>query len=510
VPDVTGTEVTVADAAPRPARSWSAWSLVAVVLAVPVWYAVAVQAVMSREADGGIFLSTAAGLDRGLDLYSGVWDNKDPLFFAAMALAMKASATAPLVMDWLWIPLGALGGWLIARRVMAADRALLVGLVAIPLVLIAPFYSPGLTSTPGTALVLLVLGLAMARRGVPAGIVLGLLAFTKLIAWPIGLVCLLALVLVPSTRRTLVRALVAMAATLGVTVALLAVLGWLGPYVDAVGRNRTYASDVIVYFGYADSPMGHLSRMLDEWRLNGFPTLPAAIAIVVVGLAAAIVWLARPRWRTPERGLLAAWLLVSIVGTAGVLALTFVWEHHTQAMFLPAALAVIAFAALLPERWPYPAWLVLLVAGLWLVSGTGSPGDAWNRVHKAADGFPAALAQAAEVPTDAHLLDSVPLKDFTFARLGTNDERGFLTAVRPDATLACPQFHLYDFSPPADFAAMLECIRHVDVIVETDNFDVFAKGGRAASAIPILEYVTSSFDCLRVDDRQVCTRKPGS
>jgi hypothetical protein len=56
---------------------------------------------------------------------------------------------------------------------------------------------------------------------------------------------------------------------------------------------------------------------------------------------------------------------------------------------------------------------------------------------------------------------------------------------------------------------MLECIQDVDVVLMTDNFVVFGNGGRAASVQPILQYVDYAFDCLRIGDRQLCTRKPG-
>ena len=100
----------------------------------------------------------------------------------------------------------------------------------------------------------------------------------------------------------------------------------------------------------------------------------------------------------------------------------------------------------------------------------------------------------------------MPLTDFTYARLGSNDDRGYLASVRSDARLACPKFHIYDFSPPDVFAETLECIQTVDVVLLTDAFTAFGGSSRAPYAQPILEYVNANFTCLRIEDRQVCTR----
>lgn len=487
----------------RPRLTW--WSLVTVALAIPIWWMAALNSVLSRDLDGGLFLSIVGGMNQGLSLYSEVFEIKDPVYFGAMYGASHVSPAGPFVMDWLWLPLAALGAWLLARAVTTPDRALLVGLVGAPFVLAGPFYAPGMTNTPGTALILLGLGLAIQRRGIPAGIALGILLFTKALVWPLGVVPVLVLLFIPAWRRVALRAVLAGAATVVAAAALLLGLGVLGPYLDVLRWNSAYSFTVMEYFGYESSFAGHVARLVDQWTLQGWIAIATIVAFAV---AVAVRWAVGGAWRTEPRSVLTLWFWIVVVGTTGVVGLSYIWQHHAQLVILPGVFAVVAAAALVPDRWPFVAALPIVLVVGWLAGSWSSPSDGWERATGIREAFPDRWSQIDEVPKDARLLSTVPLSDFTYARLGTNDDRGYLLAARPDARLACPYFHLYDFSPNEDFAAMLECIQNVDVILMTDNFVVFGNGGKAPVVQPILQYVDANFDCLRVDDRQVCTRRP--
>ena len=479
------------------------WSLITLVLTVPVWVMIVRSAVLSRVVDGGIFLSVSAGIADGLRLYEQIWDNKDPFFFAVMALPMAVAPSLTFFLDTVWIALGGLGAGLIARSVMSADRALFVGLVAAPVLLIGPSYVPGWTNTPGTTTALLALGLVAHRKPVGGGIVAGLLAFIKLPVWPIAAAGIALLMFFPARRQEARRALVAMFATMGISVLVLALLGWLQGAIDAVGRNRQYAVDVAGYFGFQPSIGGRLARALEDWP--GALMWSTALALVST-VFVAVLWLAVPRLRSINRSIVAIWALIAWIGILGMLGFTYVWPHHVQALALPVIFTLILIAGAVPERWPFPVFVVTTLAGSALVSGWGSISDAQDAWAQRSMDFEVKVAQIEEEPLDARLLASVPLNDFTYARLGSNDDRGFLGSVRPDAQLACPQFHLYDFSPPEAFADALQCIQDVDVVLLTDAFTVFGGSSRAPYAQPVLDYVGSNFSCLRIDDRQVCTR----
>lgn len=485
----------------RQGLTW--WSAITVLLAVPTWAMVLRAAVLSRDIDGGIFLSVSGGIASGLDLYTEVWDNKDPLFFVLMALAGGVNDALPFFMDWLWVPLAAFGTWLIARAVMSADRALIVALVATPLTLLGLWYIPGFTNTPGTALTLLAWGLFARRWGVVAGVAAGLLVFTKLVLAPVAVFGLVLAVLSSKWRREAVRSLLAFAATVVAGVGALAAAGWLTGWFDAIARNRSYSVAIAEYFGTPDDLLGRLGWMTAEWSATDW------VVVGTVGVALIIGGIVVARRRTDAQSLVFAWLVVAAVGTAGILGLTFAWPHHAQAIALPAVLAVIVIVGALPAGTPYlvslgVAGIVMLAVGAW-----GSPSAVVEQWGASQTWFDDRTAEIDELPLDAVLLNSVSEPTFGYARLGTNDDRGFLRDVRPGAVLACPQFHLYDFSPVSAFEEQLACIQDVDVVLRTDNFDVFANGGRAASVQPILDYVDANFTCMRVDDRRLCTRSAG-
>jgi len=481
------------------------WSLVSLVLAVPIWIVVVRSAVMSRVVDGGIFLSVSAGVADGLTLYEQIWDNKDPLFFGVMALATIVNPAFVFFLDVMWIALAGLGAGLIARMLMSADRALFVGLVVTPLLMLGPAYVPGWTNTPGTALVLLSLGLLASRWAIAAGIAAGVLAFVKLPVWPIAAAGLIVVLVAPSWRRNGARALVAMGVTMLASVGAMAILGWLSGAIEALQRNRQYALDVANYFGFDPGLLGRWSKAVGEWPGAVWWSALIAIAVVII---AAVVWTVIPSLRSTERSIVLVWAALAWLGTAAMLGLTYVWPHHVQALALPTVLSGIVFAALFPPRWPFAFWVLWVCIGAYLVSGWGSLQTWQQKWQERSAAFDIKVQEIGETPIDARLLDSVPLRDFTYARLGSNDDRGFLGSVRDDAVLSCPQFHLYDFSPPEAFSEALECVQQVDAVIVTDAFTVFGSSARAPFATPVLDYVQANFTCLRIDDRQVCTRNP--
>jgi hypothetical protein len=333
---------------------------------------------------------------------------------------------------------------------------------------------------------------------------MGLLLFVKVLAFPVVVLCALVLLAFPSLRRGLVRVGLGLLAAVAAVLALMAAFGWLPGYLTMLQRNRDYSGDVIAYFGFEDSPMGHLTKFGQEW---GSSQRLAGIALLVILVAGVVSILVRRGRTTAEETLIVVWLGAAAIGVLGVLSISYVWLHHAQALSLLAILAAIVAALIVePIRWRLVGWVAILIAAF-ILSGWPSPAAIVEEFNARKDAFPAAIAAVNEVSPEARLLNTVPAAKFTFARFGSNDDGGFLADVRSGATLGCPEFHAYDFSPPETFSRLYACAETVDVIVKTDSFDVFGNGGVGPSVRPILDYVAANFDCLDVDARQLCIRK---
>jgi hypothetical protein len=250
--------------------------------------------------------------------------------------------------------------------------------------------------------------------------------------------------------------------------------------------------------------MGHLTKFGQEW---GSSQRLAGIALLVILIGGVVSILVRRSRTSAEETLTVAWLGAATIGVLVMLSISYVWQHHAQALSLLAILGAIVAALLVePIRWRLVGWVIILVAAFFF-SGWPSPSAIVDEFNARKDAFPAAIAAVDEVSPEARLLNTVPAAKFTFARFGSNDDGGFLADVRSGATLGCPEFHAYDFSPPETFSRLYACAETVDVIVKTDSFDVFGNGGVGPSVRPILDYVAANFDCLDVDARQLCIRK---
>lgn len=474
------------------------WSALTVILAVPLWWVVLLNATLTPDLDGGIFLSVAAALADGQALYLDVWDNKDPLFFGFMALAWTIWSPLAQFMDWIWIPLAAYGSFLITRAASSVDRALIVGLLVTPILVTSYGYVAGWSTMPGTALAILAIGLIFGGRGFIAGLVIGILLFTKLsfVAMPVA--ALTACLLFGEKRSLVRRATLTASATVAVGFVLLLSMGWLLGYIEMIQRNQAYASDVMSYFGYSEGMVGHLGKLLDEGAQSGYVGLAVILGVTIV-LALRARDNIEIRWQVVS--------LLFVTAAAGlVFGLTYVWFHHLHLIVVPLVMAVALLLPVIPVRVPVAFIAILAIPAALLIAGY-SLDLLRSRIHAAEPAaLRASLFTEPAAPFEARLLNAVPIDSFTFARLGTNDDGGFLGLLRDGVELGCPEFHLYDFSPPEAFDRVWRCIDEVDVVLVTPNFRQFAQGVNGPQVAGILGKVEAQFQCLRVEEREVCTR----
>ena len=475
------------------------------VFAAPTWWFVVLSAAAPRTSDNGVFLSVAAAVADGAPLYVDVVDNKDPLFFYALAGALKFGPGAAQLLDVVWLLLAAVGSLLLASSVTKPIPALFVGFVATPLVILGIDYQPGMTNLPGTSLTLLGMGLLVSRAWWAAGVVLALSVAAKITVAPIAVGVLVAALLVPHMRPRAIRSLAVFLISLSLMAVGLWAVGSLGGYLAVLSDNFRYSGDVMVYFGLSPDFLGHLERLnpdmrSDRWVSGG--------SILVIAVAALALW----RFRSERLTVLVVWLWMTILGTFAALALTYVWPHHWQMVALPAVMALVVASGLgmrvLGDGRSGSVVSVVVALALTLPLG------GWIPIQRLPGTFHTERAewtqwrsQLAVRTLESTRLETVPLPSFTVARLGTNDDAAFLLDLPPSASLICPRFHLYDFSPPVDFEEALTCLDGAEVVIVTDQFLTFQNGWRSANVAPLVALLAEQYSCLRVEDRQVCSRR---
>lgn len=458
------------------------------------------------EHDRGVFVSVAERLLAGDRLYSGVFDNKEPLFFYLLAGQRTLGAWADVGAELVWLLIASLSAFVAARQAAGARTAVLVGFIVTPLLLTGGTYIAGHTHLPGIALALAAYALALQSRAAAAGVCLGLLLFLKLTVFPVAVALVaVAAFMTPWRPAELLRLTGAALAAAGLVIALLGFRGELCAFVATEIGNVAYAQgDLIGGAAFPASLREHLVRVSS-------PDLTASGIAIVCALTGGWLWLWRgtDRHNATRRALTAAG--ASFAVTIAVLALTGLWEHHGQAISLPAVLVAVALAGPIDPlfRRSMLAGLAACIGFAILAAPLGAdrlapPFD----LAGVADGVtasgrpsPYALALTAMSPTG------------TYARLGQNDVSAHAMGLR-GWTLACPRFHQYFFQSAAVLGEALDCAAKTDVVVIDPN--VFEPHDRwpgwVAYGNRVAALLATQYACRPVGGSsggQICVRRAG-
>lgn len=495
------------------------------VVAVVIAWAVALpRLVPSTFGDHGTYASVAERLIAGDRLYVDVWDNKDPLFYYALALGRLVSPLADVALEILWV-VGAGVAVLVLALSAGADRRLSVvaGLGATPLLLTGPAYESGMTHLPGLALLLGAVACAVRSRWVGAGVLVGLLLLTKLILAPVVAGALLVIAL--HRRSTgglagLARAVAGAVALLAVGLGAMWLRGELPGWVENFRLNADYADGGLASSQYG-SVVGHLLRAFPEDG-RGAGTLTVATLVVVL-VAIPRSWrpatsdgetsgpMAHPaatphpgRERTIGPAVLWDLVLVSLVLGLVVMSATATWPHHAQTLSVPGGFAL----ALVAARWshavePRRAAALILLTG-YVAAGALHP----YFVLTAARAAPTTLQQLQRESPDAVVLGSFP-RVTTYARAGSNDTSAHAVGLG-DLRLVCPRFHQYPIEPREVLDLTAACLPRAGAIVVDDT--VRPEAGRPdwnAYVARVRALVATGYDCVRTSVSQVCVRRVG-
>ena len=455
------------------------------------WILVLARAIPERNGDRGVFVSMAERLAAGDTLYVDVWDNKEPLFFLTLAAGRTVSPFMDVVTEALWIAATALASFAILQtRVSCRWISALVGFSLVPLIITGAIYYAGFTHLPSTALVISGYALLIRGKALWAGGLIPVLVGFKIILVPVALALLVSWFLLERNRRELVRYALGSAAATLILVILLLVRGEFRGFIDLILSNIGYSQSMISD-AYAIPIWVHIEPVLQG---------PAvAVTSVIVFL------LAMTRITASRADDLLWWgTLAALLSSMLVIAITGLWPHHGQILYVPAVLAILlACSVLLRQASIGPASAILLIALAIVLSGAPSLRATVDQVLSAR-GKLMDLARISDATQD---LLSVAPSGATYARLGKNTDDSHAQGLR-SLGHPCYQFVQYTYDLPATLTRIPECLPSADFVIVDKG--LIPEDGAARWNTFVAESETAlreHFECAEEPWGRLCTNK---
>lgn len=419
------------------------------------------------EGDRAIYEAVGQGLLTGQRLYAEIYDNKDPLFFYAVALQRSLGSFSAWLFEAISLSLGgySLAGlhrWLTGE--IQARQEWTTGILG-ALLLSGGFWGSGQPQLPASALMLFSALLIVRGHPKAAGVCTGLMAGFKLIAMPIGLTLAFCLLSKQGTKERLqfTAGTAISAALLGL---FLQLRHELAAYGKTLSNNFLYSQGVLIQPG---TPIEVLASHARTLFLSGKNNM---LMLAAVALAAVILWQAA-RERSARRSQLARAGLMALFCALGITTLTGLWAGHLQLLYptqclavvvvvqgwkpqlrlqqtirLPIMLIMTAFMSgtldLLPTYWMHPPQIAEKI----------------NRLH---------LRSPEELALQAAFPRSVP----NFARLGGNSSS--IPVGLKGSHLTCAEFHQYGFYSNERLDMILECFKRSPVVLISPDFEIWNK-----------------------------------
>ena len=479
------------------ASSWSnRFDPVLAVAVLATWVTILPRLVPGRHSDRGVFVSVAERLLAGDTLYSGVYDNKEPLFYYFVASQLALGSWAQVAAEAMVIAIAAAATYVMAVKVASRWTAVAISFITVPITLTGAFYFPGYTELPGIALVLVAIAASADERPLLAGSCMGLLVFVKLIFTPIALVGVSCFLL--ARRRSFDAPAIALGALMSavVVIGVLIVRGELTPFIETIKLNIAYSQGSVVSSKTGLASLAEHIRRIGPERL-GRRAAPITLAIMLICIT--------PLGKSAPRR-----LALAIVGTCAatffcsllVLSITCLWEQHLQIICIPSIVAALGLAPLLDSaanRVRLPTLGLVVIAG-YLLAGTPNPAE-YIRSFK---GSYVSYVELTELSPEAQRLLSIGDMG-TYARFGTNDDQGHAAGLRR-WKLACPRFHQYYFEPAVLLSQVFECASMAPTLIISAGFGPNSTSSWNEFVARVEHLLEEKYSCDAGAGLRICTR----
>ena len=459
------------------------------------WVALVPRLVPYRLSDRGIFISVGARLLAGDRLYSGVYDNKEPLFYYFVAGQLELGRWSEVAAEAALIAIVASAAFLMVAKLASRWTAVATSFIAVPIILTGEFYLPGYTELPGIALVLVAIAASAYERPALAGLCIGLLVFTKLIFVPIAL---LGVSCFYRRFSDLISLALGASISTALIVAVLFMRRELSPFVQAITLNIAYSQGDLIG---SKNGLGSLATHL---KLTGGWSLLAEIVPMLLAIILGLIALAWKLGRNKTQLAIAAAGIQTFVGSIAVLSITGLWQQHRQILYIPAIIAVLGMTSLLDVSAKIAK---LRTLGLIFLIGFLMAGTlALKEYIKSILRFRESYAALNELSPEARRLLAIASSG-TYARIGRNDDLGHAVGLG-NWKLACPRFHQYPFEPTAVFNEVFECASMTPTLIISAGISPVPDRPSWNEYVAKVDQLAESYSCDVSSGLRICMRGP--
>ena len=475
----------------------------------------------SLEEDMGIFITVSSLLNRGYRLYQDVTDIKDPLFFYSIAIVIKAfGLKAAFMLDAVWVTVSAIFGFKLLREYKFPKYICLLSSVIFILTLTGVNYDVLRTQLPAICLLLIGLYLFLKQNYTFSGAFFALMILYKLpfaifILMPIIIICLNGEKF-KKRMRLIAFGLAGFVSTLFSVWTIMLIRGEFQGYLEMIQENFHYASVYQTVVGQADGVLGHII----VWNKNSLGIIPTGCFILYL----AIKIFTEKNSKDSEFYLFS--LLLTCCTTAFLLS-TALWPHHLQVL---SVINVVALPAIITRRLktkttPKRKILQLESRGIKRFLGKSSKvvSIVFLLLVVIANGFSLSKVDFAHFknhqfnqnPTEIAILSGISnakSSEFSFARLGANDDSGYGAFLNPNARFTCKRTAITGGETVDIIHNYLKCIKEVpDYLVVSPAFNGLSnrKGVYQDYFMEANKIFTSNFFCFDFQNTayRYCIRK---
>lgn len=422
--------------------------------------------------DRAVFVSVAEYLLSGHRLYIDIYDNKDPLFFYAVSMQRLLGVTGEYLFELGMVIIATISAYDISRSVdHTGTKHKILLLIAVPLLVTGAFWMPGMTHLPATALSLLACSLFFRKKMVFAGECIGLVAFMKLIMFPLpAIFCLTHEIILwdkKNSGKHLSRIVIGFTSVSIVMLIILLVRHELLGYLKTQQNNFLYSNNSMLVDN-SNLWNSFASHFRTIFLVSG-GALRIGFSIIAIIISFSGYIATQPTIEKKSKSFLISTLATYIMSII-ILGLTGIWPHHLQLIYFSQTLILIYIATNFNSKKTFAnssVGIAIVVLAI-LLSGT------LRLSHY--------VASPEEIMTTISLLKESPqTKAFraiypngaAFARLGRNSN--VIPHGAANDKLLCPDFAQYYFYSPERLSNILTCIKTSPTLIVDESFSRYDK-----------------------------------